>query len=240
MEANSAPSSVLLAVIRRIQLQAALNFPNVMNASAAEWWCHCRPHSSGHQLHFDSDDEGRGGVRNPIVSCVVYLSPSGVGGETLVTSQESTGTQLARSGYLCAGRRNRLLTFRGNLLHGVMPGAGYDLKHKKGRRVTWMVAFWKRITVQDKPGHGAARPVSRIEGKSWAQPLLAPPTTIPVTAETSSAARAPRPASNFAFYKVPVWRDVDAIANEQQGVPVVDDVINDGAMRPYDEFFQFA
>ena len=26
--------------------------------SFAEWWVHTRPHNSGHQLHFDSDDEG--------------------------------------------------------------------------------------------------------------------------------------------------------------------------------------
>ncbi len=25
-------------------------------------------------MHFDSDDEGRGGIRNPIVSGVVYLT----------------------------------------------------------------------------------------------------------------------------------------------------------------------
>src|SRR4051812_969890 len=45
-----------------------------MSATHAEWWAHCRPHASGHQLHFDSDDEGRGGVRNPSVSTVLYLS----------------------------------------------------------------------------------------------------------------------------------------------------------------------
>ena len=39
-----------------------------------EWWAHRRPHSSGHQMHFDSDNEGRGGVRNPIVRCVVAVA----------------------------------------------------------------------------------------------------------------------------------------------------------------------
>lgn len=47
----------------------------------AEWWAHCRRHPAGHQLHFDSDDEGAGGVRNPIVSTVVYLT-----GETPVAT----------------------------------------------------------------------------------------------------------------------------------------------------------
>ncbi len=40
----------------------------------AEWWAHCRRHPAGHQLHFDSDDEGTGGVRNPIISTVIYLT----------------------------------------------------------------------------------------------------------------------------------------------------------------------
>lgn len=29
---------------------------------------------AGHQLHFDSDDEGQGGVRHPIITAIVYLS----------------------------------------------------------------------------------------------------------------------------------------------------------------------
>jgi hypothetical protein len=37
-------------------------------------------------MHFDSDDEGVGGVRNPIISTVIYLT-DGVGGPTLVTDQ---------------------------------------------------------------------------------------------------------------------------------------------------------
>jgi hypothetical protein len=37
-------------------------FPQVHEAKFVEWWAHCRPHCSGHQMHFDSDDEGRGGV----------------------------------------------------------------------------------------------------------------------------------------------------------------------------------
>ena len=35
----------------------------------AEWWVHTRPHSSGHQLHFDSDNEGTE-VRVCICMCV--------------------------------------------------------------------------------------------------------------------------------------------------------------------------
>ena len=39
----------------------------------AEWWVHTRPHSSGHQLHFDSDNEGIQACA--YVSCSVYLHP---------------------------------------------------------------------------------------------------------------------------------------------------------------------
>lgn len=38
------------------------HFPAVAEARFAEWWAHCRPHGSGHQMHFDSDNEGLGEV----------------------------------------------------------------------------------------------------------------------------------------------------------------------------------
>jgi len=58
----------------------------------AEWWAHCRRHAEGHQLHFDSLDEGKGYVRHPLISCVVYLSQTqGLGGPTLVTDQVMRG-----------------------------------------------------------------------------------------------------------------------------------------------------
>jgi hypothetical protein len=34
--------------------------------------------SAGHQLHYDSDDEGQGGVRNPSFTSVLYLAPNTV------------------------------------------------------------------------------------------------------------------------------------------------------------------
>lgn len=36
--------------------------------------CSCCALVAGHQLHFDSDDEGQGGVRHPIITAIVYLS----------------------------------------------------------------------------------------------------------------------------------------------------------------------
>lgn len=54
-------------VINHVRKLAERSFPDVKEAKFVEWWAHRRPHSSGHQMHFDSDNEGRGGVRNPIV-----------------------------------------------------------------------------------------------------------------------------------------------------------------------------
>ena len=253
---GGAEISVLVALIRHIQRVASEAVPGVMDATAAEWWCHSRPHSSGHQFHFDSDDEGRGGVRNPIISTVTYLSPAGIGGETLVTSQTATGTSLARVGHLCAGRRNRLLAFRGDLLHGVVPGAGSGSNHRKGRRVTFMVAFWKRITIQDKPGHGSARPFARFAAEPWAAPLVAPVAryvSLQKKRESKaekkrlktggSIAKAKKPPSTKvaqgAFFRVPVWEDVDEHANALTGESIVE-VAAGSTMPSYDAFFQFA
>jgi hypothetical protein len=42
---------------------------------------------AGHQLHYDSDDEGQGGVRNPIFTSVLYLAPN-----TATTRNTSSNT----------------------------------------------------------------------------------------------------------------------------------------------------
>jgi len=52
-------------------------FPFLLSSQyTAEWWVHSRPHSNGHQLHFDSDETrimaGRT-PQHPIVSTVLYL-----------------------------------------------------------------------------------------------------------------------------------------------------------------------
>ena len=69
------PRSGVEQVIAHLQRLAAARFPAVRGATKAEWWAHCRPHPSGHQLHFDSDDEGHGGVRNPIATSVMSAPP---------------------------------------------------------------------------------------------------------------------------------------------------------------------
>ena len=86
----------------------------------AEWWCHSKPHCAGHLLHFDQSDD----AQTPLVSTVLYLSEEGVGGPTLVTEQAMVDKHIAPQGWLCKPKENRLLLFRGSLLHGVVPGAG--------------------------------------------------------------------------------------------------------------------
>ncbi|CAJ1404177.1 unnamed protein product [Effrenium voratum] len=117
-------------------------FPGLGEAKLAEWWAHKRPHACGHQMHYDSDNEGIGGVRNPICSCIVFIhAPPGVGGPTLVTDQLAAA--LGTRGWLVDPAENRLSAYDGRYLHGVVPGAGRAPEAPEGRRVTFMVAFWK-------------------------------------------------------------------------------------------------
>ena len=67
----------LMKLINIVKAHAEANFDGVEVARFAEVWAHRRPHCSGHQLHFDSDNEGVGGaasIRNPLVSAVCYLT----------------------------------------------------------------------------------------------------------------------------------------------------------------------
>ncbi|GLC40893.1 hypothetical protein PLESTB_000011700 [Pleodorina starrii] len=135
-------------------------FPAAAEARFAEWWAHCRRHPSGHQLHFDSDDEGVGGVRNPIVSAVIYLT-GGVGGPTLVTPQ-LLGGPLAPHGWLVYPRDNRVGMFDSTVLHGVIPGRGPSPRPGE-YRITLMIAFWRDIQCRprgdDLPGPSQPFPV---------------------------------------------------------------------------------
>jgi methyl-CpG-binding domain protein 4 len=173
-------------------------FPNLKNAKFVELWAHNRPHASGHQLHFDSDDEGRGGLRHPIVSTILYITASGGGGgPSLVTNQrledDSTGDGdkpsqpqcLATQGWLAHPKVQRLVAFDGRVLHGVVPGKGAH----EGRRVTLMLAFWKDICVRDEETPGSARPFPTKKKTTlpppWARGLTDP--SIPVVVAGGAA-----------------------------------------------------
>ena len=175
-------------IAKQIQQHPLLvaKFPQLQFARMVEVWAHNRPHASGHQLHFDSDDEGRGGVRNPICSTILYLSNDDrIGGPSLVTNQRLTSTHLATKGWLAHPKPRRLVVFDGSVLHGVIPGKGVpslsstcgaDGTRPSGtsRRVTLMLAFWKDIQVRDEPTPGSARPFPPMTKNQprWARELV--------------------------------------------------------------------
>ncbi|GAB5361570.1 hypothetical protein AAMO2058_000724200 [Amorphochlora amoebiformis] len=139
------PQNGLDVIVHHILKIVTKFYPRVKDAKFAEWWAHRRPHSTGHQLHYDSEDEGKGEVRHPIVSTVLYLS-EGVGGPTMVTDQRRDQA-LATFGALAFPKVNRLVAFDGSVLHGVIPGVGYS-PSAGARRVTFMCAFWDTLNVR--------------------------------------------------------------------------------------------
>jgi hypothetical protein len=141
-------------------------FSGLSSAKYVEMWAHNRPHASGHQMHFDSDDEGRGGVRNPVMSTIVYVT-AGSGGPSLITSQAFGDCHLAQKGWLCHPKEKRLVAFDGRFLHGVIPGKKVSTG---GRRVTLMLAFWADIDIRREKGLGSSRPFPTH--KPWAEKLL--------------------------------------------------------------------
>jgi hypothetical protein len=118
-------------------------FPLLSKATCVEMWAHNRPHALGHQLHFNSDNEGEGGVRNPILSTILYITGN-AGGPSLVTSQKLVHRHLATKGWMSHSKEKRLVAFDGRVLHGVVPSKGSPGDE---RCVTLMFAFWKKIKV---------------------------------------------------------------------------------------------
>ncbi len=148
-------------------------FPKLSNTRYVEMWAHNRPHASGHQLHFDSDDEGRGGIRNPIISTILYIADGDeeiAGGPSMVTNQKLSDEKLATKGWMSSPKPYRLVAFDGRYLHGVVPGKGI----REGRRVTLMLAFWDDIKIRRGLGKGSARPFPKNVLPPWANQLVKP------------------------------------------------------------------
>ena len=141
------------ALMKKVHQHLIQDFPQLDAATTVEMWAHNRPHASGHQLHFDSDNEGQDGVRNPILSTILYLTGD-AGGPSLVTNQTLAGTELASKGWLSHPKEARLVAFDGRVLHGVIPGKGQGNE----RRITLMFAFWQDIQMRKGDQPGAARP----------------------------------------------------------------------------------
>ena len=171
---KSSALGILGVLIRAVMGVARRHFGDIVNAAQfAEIWAHNRPHGSGHQLHFDSDDEGRGGIRHPIVSSAFFLQGN-VGGPTLVSTQRLGDRILGESCWLCPPQANRLVVFDGSVLHGVVPGRGVTAIPGE-RRVTIMVALWANIAIREDPGKGSARRFPSGEGApQWVADLTKP------------------------------------------------------------------
>ena len=66
------------------------------SAQFAELWTHKRPVTGGfHQLHFDSENEGIGGVKNPVATMVLFLPhasevPDVAAGEEAALAEETS------------------------------------------------------------------------------------------------------------------------------------------------------
>jgi hypothetical protein len=206
---NSAKSNTALKsdfgimgqILERIRDLVAEWKPLVHQCTYVEMWAHNRPHATGHQLHFDSDNEGIGdAIRNPLVSTILYLSGGGVGGPSLITNQRRTSRHLADQGWYIPAVCNRLVAFDGKVLHGVVPGKGsaiipicsttefpFTPQQQHPRRVTLMLAFWKRIHVRELPTPGAARPFPTSGSRTWATQLLRSPSSLPSTTNNEGA-----------------------------------------------------
>lgn len=90
-------------------------FPSVKEAKYAEWWVHTRPHSNGHQLHYDSDEtriESGRSPAHPIASTVLFLSDD-IGGKssvitivTIIASKTYCSIHIFYPWYFCLSRSN--------------------------------------------------------------------------------------------------------------------------------------
>jgi len=169
-------------------------------------------------------------VRNPIVSCVLYLDVGGsdeapVGGPTLVTDQFLAGSEgkLASKGWLVRPRLNRLAVFNGKLLHGVIPGAG-PTPVAGGRRITLMIAFWRTIETKPPPlpRYGACMPFPpppNAEHAAWAAELEAEAEEGDDEGQEQEQQLLSAERVEAAPHALPrVWEDVSAKSNAQAGM----------------------
>ena len=133
-------------------------FPEAAQGCTVERWVRTRPHCSGHQLHFDSDEmrtQSTGEVAHALVSLVLYVCESAdiVGGPTLVTDQTLQSLRLAERGWrLCFPKSKRVLAFDASYLHGVVLCKGICAGTGGGRGLSLMVGFWSSIRSTQWPG----------------------------------------------------------------------------------------
>jgi hypothetical protein len=116
--------------------------------AGTEWWIG-RSYTTDLPIgfHFDEDVKGRGALRHPILSSVLFFNPVR-GGHLAVTDQRPGSGEATRLATV-KPRANRYAVFDGDLFHGVLNARGRTpgrrLTGPPGRlRVTLVVNFWKR------------------------------------------------------------------------------------------------
>jgi len=144
-------------------LRALRPVANVTGATSGEIWAHAREADGAHQLHYDLDEtalRSSGDTRSPIKSSVFYLETiDNDGAPTLVMERRLGDGSTNAAGWLCAPRRNRLLTFDGSLLHCVVPPMPAPADAAR-RRITVMVGWWgPDVTVGDPTRPSPNRPL---------------------------------------------------------------------------------
>lgn len=170
---DALPHGLLGCTLSCVTAHARRAFPELMErARFLELWCHSRGTSSGHQLHFDTQNEGMSTSLNPLLSCVLYMSSAGTGTVLATHRQAETPHPSEIYAAVCRPRFNRLLIFEGDLLHGVLPQKPGQLE----RRVTIMVSFWSEEFrgPQRVNEIGAARsfPSAATSREGWVSELL--------------------------------------------------------------------
>ena len=224
---EEAEEPATLVAARALRGLFAKALPAVREATAVEWWAHCRPHGCGHQLHFDSADEGRhdgDGPRHPIASVVVYLNEGAVGGPTLVTTQTLGDDAMPRRdcAVLVPPRPNRCACFDGTLLHCVVPGRG-AAPDPDARRVTLMISYWHKPHARPASGGvGAAMRFPPRHAAPWTEPFF--PEAARATEKRKRKPVAPAPVARL-------WTAVPAADDDgDEGEPV--------PLPPYEACFQ--
>lgn len=221
-------STAIGSIANKFAALFSKHFPKLATARFIEWWAHRRPPGAGHQLHFDSDDEGSCPLRHPIVSIVLFFDDNG--GPTLLTSIRPNDRVLRLRdddhAALIYPQPNRCLAFEGNIAHCVLPCP--KLAPPGTRRLTLMIAFWDKLkrvrafrgagrhsrAAVRFPNHSQALreswalpfyrpippPVSSLGKKPLPVPLPPPPTSIwaPLS-DTASATQIPLPPYDKCF-----------------------------------------
>jgi hypothetical protein len=200
-------------VIQQLHKQIVAWKPAVEHATYCELWAHNRPIPTGHQLHYDTDNEGHENIRHPLVTAIVYLNDGEVG-PTLITNQRLVGGRPADRGWLAMAKSNRVVLMEGRVLHSVVPGRVPSSQ----RRVTLMLAFWKRIRVRDEATPGAARPMPTTTNAEWTQALVQP--VQQPEQQESTATPAPCLALSHVYEQVPDGKPW----TRQMGLPTYDEV----------------